>query len=101
MRENPVRGGRRVNRADPSPSVPDSGSMSKFRPRDEYEALVYVIDLLARRHPSIDEDLIVRIVAEELERTSTAAVRSYIPELVESNARRRLRETLSRDAGAA
>ena len=75
--------------------------MSKFRPRDEYEALVYVIDLLARRHPSIDEDLIVRIVAEELERTSAAAVRSYIPELVERNARRRLRETLSRESGAA
>jgi hypothetical protein len=69
--------------------------MSKFRPRDEYEALVYVIDLLARRHPSIDEDLIVRIVAEELEQTSSAALRGYIPELVERNTRRRLRDALA------
>jgi hypothetical protein len=69
--------------------------MSKFRPRDEYEALVYVIDLLARRHPSIDEDLIVRIVAEELEQTSSSALRRFIPELVERNTRRRLRDALA------
>lgn len=69
--------------------------MSKFRPRDEYEALVYVIEFLARRHPAIGEDVIVSIVAEELERTSSVAVRSYIPELVERNTRRRLRDALT------
>ena len=66
--------------------------MSRFRPQNEYEALVYVIEILGRSHPTIDEDTIVQIVAEELERTSGALVRTYIPELVERNARRRLRQ---------
>lgn len=67
--------------------------MSRFRPQNDYEALVYVIELLARRYPTVGDDVIVRIVAEELERTSGAAVRGYIPELVERNTRRRLRDT--------
>ncbi|PSL37374.1 hypothetical protein CLV49_0981 [Labedella gwakjiensis] len=75
--------------------------MSRFKPQDEYEALVYVIDLLARRHPSVPEDDIVRMVAEELERTSGAALRSYIPELVERNTRRRLREYPSAESATA
>ena len=74
--------------------------MSRFKPHDEYEALVYVIDLLARQHPSVPEDDIVRMVAEELERTSGAALRSYIPELVERNTRRRLQEHRSTESAA-
>ncbi|MFG6402842.1 MULTISPECIES: three-helix bundle dimerization domain-containing protein [unclassified Microbacterium] len=65
--------------------------MSRFRPRDEYEALVYVIDRLAEQHPSVDEAAIVDIMAEELEAFSGARIRDYIPVLVERQTRYRLR----------
>lgn len=65
--------------------------MSRFRPENEYEALVYAVGRLAQRFPQVDEDAIMRMAAEELESLGDAHVRDFIPVLVERGVSQRLR----------
>ena len=65
--------------------------MSATDPADEYEALVHVVERVALKFPSIPEDELLDLVADELTRFDRARVRAYIPVLVEGNVLRRLR----------
>jgi hypothetical protein len=67
--------------------------VSVTNPADEYEALVYVVDRMARRFPAIDEDALFDLVADEWTRFDRARFREYVPVLVEGNVLRRLRGT--------
>jgi hypothetical protein len=65
--------------------------MSRMKPANEYEALVYAVSRLAQRFPDADEDAIMVMAAEELQAFSDARVRDFVPVLVERNVVRRLR----------
>lgn len=60
-------------------------------PADEYEALVHVVGRVAQRFPTIGEDALFELVADELERFDRARLRAFVPVLVEGNVLRRLR----------
>ncbi|MDF2917246.1 MAG: hypothetical protein K0S70_1463 [Microbacterium sp.] len=65
-------------------------------PRDEYEALSYVIDRVARRFPTVPEDTVIDLVAEEVSSLGGVRLRTYIPVLVEGGVLRRLRMVATR-----
>ncbi|MFE1645999.1 three-helix bundle dimerization domain-containing protein [Microbacterium sp. P01] len=65
--------------------------MSVTNPENEYEALVHLIRRVSARFPDADEDAILAMTAEELERFDGARLRDYVPVLVEHNVVRRLR----------
>lgn len=73
-----------VSRAHP-------GRVSATNPRDEYEALVHVVDRLVRRIPWADEREVMVMVADEVAAMEGARLRGYIPTLVEARVLRRLR----------
>ena len=81
-----------VRRAGASASTgEDAGTVSATNPADEYEALVYVVDRMARRFPAIGEEALFELVADEWTRFDQARFRDYVPVLVEGNVLRRLR----------
>lgn len=65
--------------------------MSRLKPENEYEALVYIVGRLAQRYPAVEEDEILAMAAEELQEFDDARVRDFVPVLVERNVVRRLR----------
>lgn len=75
-----------------------SDAMSATNPRDEYEALTHVIERLARRFPSVPEETVIDLVADEVSSIGVARLRTYIPVLVEGGVLRRLRGTRGVDA---
>lgn len=60
-------------------------------PRDEYEALVHVVDRLVHRIPWADEDSVLALVVDEVAQLDGARLRGFIPTLVEARVLRRLR----------
>ena len=71
--------------------------MSATNPRDEYEALTHVVERLARRFPTVPEDTVIELVADEVSNLGVARLRDYIPVLVEGGVLRRLRIAQTRD----
>ncbi|GAA2011056.1 three-helix bundle dimerization domain-containing protein [Microbacterium ulmi] len=65
--------------------------MSSTNPDNEYEALIHIIRRLGDRYPAVEDDVVLEIVAEELERFDGARLRDYVPLLVERRLRERLR----------
>nr|WP_243847214.1 DUF3562 domain-containing protein [Microbacterium ulmi] len=71
--------------------VADHRSVSSTNPDNEYEALIHIIRRLGDRYPAVEDDVVLEIVAEELERFDGARLRDYVPLLVERRLRERLR----------
>jgi hypothetical protein len=65
--------------------------MSRMKPENEYEELVYTVSRLALRYPDVGEEAIMQMAAEELESFGDARVRAFVAVLVERNVVRRLR----------
>jgi hypothetical protein len=65
--------------------------MSRIKPENEYEALVYAVDRLSQRFPDVAEDVIMDLAVDELQSYGGAHVRDFIPVLVERGVSERLR----------
>lgn len=70
--------------------------MSVTDPRSEMEALLHVVARLSQRFPTVGEDEVRELVAEELVEFDGAWVRAYVPVLVEGRVLHRLRTGHSR-----
>lgn len=68
-------------------------------PEDEYEALVYVARRVSERY-AVDDDVVLTLIADELESLDGARLRAYIPNLVEHRVRERLADASGNRAAA-
>jgi hypothetical protein len=57
---------------------------------EKHDTIAKVTDRLAARYPDAPRTLIARVVTEEYETLETGRIRTYIPTLVEREARNRL-----------
>ncbi|KAA9107934.1 three-helix bundle dimerization domain-containing protein [Microbacterium rhizomatis] len=71
--------------------------MSVTNPRDEAEALYFVVDRLSRRFDSVDESVVRELVVDAFVDFDDVPIRSYVTLLVEGEVRRRLRERTNQE----
>lgn len=74
--------------------------MSLVNPRDEYEALSNMADRFAGRFPTVPNDVVLNLIAEEVAGLSKVRFRTYVPLLVEGRVLRRLRTFASTSSAA-